>query len=92
MYVYGVTHIPRLEDWSTMPVEHIGLMLMVSFSLDSQLITIYCSLNIFLVTLFFSKFRMQQIITISEHKHLCHPDLLGSIDLYLSLMPIHHFQ
>jgi Cu2+-containing amine oxidase len=29
-YVFGLTHIPRLEDWPVMPVEHIGFMLMVS--------------------------------------------------------------
>lgn len=28
-YVFGVTHIPRLEDWPVMPVERIGFMLMV---------------------------------------------------------------
>lgn len=28
-YVFGVTHIPRLEDWPVMPVEHIGFTLMV---------------------------------------------------------------
>ncbi|KAL6186449.1 hypothetical protein ACLB2K_042569 [Fragaria x ananassa] len=27
-YVFGVTHIPRLEDWPVMPVEHIGFTLM----------------------------------------------------------------
>ncbi|XP_072979302.1 amine oxidase [copper-containing] zeta, peroxisomal-like isoform X3 [Typha angustifolia] len=27
-YVFGITHIPRLEDWPVMPVEHIGFMLM----------------------------------------------------------------
>ncbi|KAI8528199.1 hypothetical protein RHMOL_Rhmol12G0131900 [Rhododendron molle] len=27
-YVFGVTHIPRLEDWPVMPVDHIGFMLM----------------------------------------------------------------
>ncbi|KAL5717622.1 primary-amine oxidase [Ranunculus cassubicifolius] len=27
-YVFGVTHIPRLEDWPVMPVEHIGFNLM----------------------------------------------------------------
>ncbi|RLM85466.1 hypothetical protein C2845_PM04G23020 [Panicum miliaceum] len=27
-YVFGTTHIPRLEDWPVMPVEHIGFMLM----------------------------------------------------------------
>ncbi|XP_031384795.1 uncharacterized protein LOC116198713 [Punica granatum] len=27
-YVFGVTHIPRLEDYPVMPVEHIGFMLM----------------------------------------------------------------
>ncbi|KAJ8758980.1 hypothetical protein K2173_003218 [Erythroxylum novogranatense] len=27
-YVFGVTHIPRLEDWPVMPVERIGFMLM----------------------------------------------------------------
>ncbi|XP_073385401.1 diamine oxidase [copper-containing] 1, peroxisomal isoform X3 [Physcomitrium patens] len=26
-YVFGVTHIPRLEDWPVMPVEHIGFSL-----------------------------------------------------------------
>ncbi|KAL2340949.1 hypothetical protein Fmac_008889 [Flemingia macrophylla] len=28
MYVFGITHVPRLEDWPVMPVEHIGFMLM----------------------------------------------------------------
>ncbi|XP_073525662.1 uncharacterized protein [Phyllobates terribilis] len=27
-YVFGVTHIPRLEDWPVMPVEHVGFTLM----------------------------------------------------------------
>ncbi|XP_014521049.1 uncharacterized protein LOC106777802 [Vigna radiata var. radiata] len=27
-YVFGVTHIPRLEDWPVMPVERIGFLLM----------------------------------------------------------------
>ncbi|XP_010678856.2 amine oxidase [copper-containing] zeta, peroxisomal isoform X1 [Beta vulgaris subsp. vulgaris] len=27
-YVFGLTHVPRLEDWPVMPVEHIGFMLM----------------------------------------------------------------
>ncbi|KAA8533199.1 hypothetical protein F0562_033268 [Nyssa sinensis] len=27
-YVFGVTHIPRLEDWPVMPVERIGFILM----------------------------------------------------------------
>ncbi|KAI6686594.1 hypothetical protein NL676_032507 [Syzygium grande] len=27
-YVFGVTHIPRLEDWPIMPVDRIGFMLM----------------------------------------------------------------
>ncbi|KQK00069.2 hypothetical protein BRADI_3g47537v3 [Brachypodium distachyon] len=27
-YVFGITHIPRLEDWPVMPVEHSGFMLM----------------------------------------------------------------
>ncbi|KAI3933705.1 hypothetical protein MKW92_052571 [Papaver armeniacum] len=26
-YVFGITHIPRLEDWPVMPVEHIGFTL-----------------------------------------------------------------
>ncbi|CAK9862440.1 unnamed protein product [Sphagnum jensenii] len=26
-YVFGVTHVPRLEDWPVMPVEHIGFRL-----------------------------------------------------------------
>lgn len=30
-YVFGITHIPRLEDWPVMPVERIGFMLMVPF-------------------------------------------------------------
>ncbi|MCH94725.1 copper amine oxidase 1-like, partial [Trifolium medium] len=28
-YVFGITHVPRLEDWPVMPVEHIGFMLML---------------------------------------------------------------
>ncbi|KNA18417.1 hypothetical protein SOVF_070680 isoform A [Spinacia oleracea] len=27
-YVFGLTHVPRSEDWPVMPVEHIGFMLM----------------------------------------------------------------
>ncbi|KAH0889900.1 hypothetical protein HID58_052329 [Brassica napus] len=27
-YVFGITHVPRLEDWPVMPVEHIGFTLM----------------------------------------------------------------
>ena len=27
--MFGVTHIPRLEDWPVMPVERLGFMLMV---------------------------------------------------------------
>ncbi|KAM1025850.1 hypothetical protein ACFX13_039595 [Malus domestica] len=27
-YVFGITHVPRLEDWPVMPVERIGFMLM----------------------------------------------------------------
>ncbi|XP_055820033.1 diamine oxidase [copper-containing] 1, peroxisomal [Solanum dulcamara] len=26
-YIFGITHVPRLEDWPVMPVEHIGFML-----------------------------------------------------------------
>ncbi|KAL6973175.1 D-amino acid oxidase [Sarracenia purpurea var. burkii] len=26
-YVFGVTHVPRLEDWPVMPVERVGFML-----------------------------------------------------------------
>ncbi|RZC73228.1 hypothetical protein C5167_048706 [Papaver somniferum] len=26
-YVFGITHVPRLEDWPVMPVEHIGFTL-----------------------------------------------------------------
>ena len=40
-YVYGVAHIPRLEDWPAMPVEHIGFMLMVIFDLDPRLVSNY---------------------------------------------------
>lgn len=28
-YVFGITHVPRLEDWPVMPVERIGFVLMV---------------------------------------------------------------
>lgn len=28
-YIFGITHVPRLEDWPVMPVERIGFMLMV---------------------------------------------------------------
>ncbi|KAG6746063.1 hypothetical protein POTOM_050576 [Populus tomentosa] len=28
-YVFGITHVPRLEDWPVMPVERIGFMLMI---------------------------------------------------------------
>ncbi|RAL53305.1 hypothetical protein DM860_006977 [Cuscuta australis] len=31
-YVFGLTHVPRLEDWPVMPVEHIGFTLMVIYS------------------------------------------------------------
>jgi len=31
-YVFGMTHIPRLEDWPVMPVERIGFLLMVLHS------------------------------------------------------------
>ena len=41
-YVFGMTHIPRLEDWPVMPVERIGFMLMV-FYLSYQ----YFSLSMF---------------------------------------------
>ncbi|KAL3575343.1 hypothetical protein D5086_023444 [Populus alba] len=27
-YVFGITHVPRLEDWPVMPVERLGFMLM----------------------------------------------------------------
>ncbi|KAJ4868063.1 Copper amine oxidase family protein [Raphanus sativus] len=27
-YVFGIIHVPRLEDWPVMPVEHIGFTLM----------------------------------------------------------------
>lgn len=30
-YIFGLTHIPRLEDYPVMPVEHIGFMLMVKY-------------------------------------------------------------
>ncbi|KAL6973170.1 primary-amine oxidase [Sarracenia purpurea var. burkii] len=26
-YVFGITHVPRLEDWPVMPVERVGFML-----------------------------------------------------------------
>lgn len=33
-YVFGIIHVPRLEDWPVMPVEHIGFTLMVSQNLS----------------------------------------------------------
>lgn len=30
-YVFGVTHVPRLEDWPVMPVDRIGFMLQVCY-------------------------------------------------------------
>ncbi|KAE9457479.1 hypothetical protein C3L33_10623, partial [Rhododendron williamsianum] len=30
-YVFGITHVPRLEDWPVMPVERIGFMLQLAF-------------------------------------------------------------
>ena len=30
-YVFGITHVPRLEDWPVMPVERIGFLLQVCF-------------------------------------------------------------
>lgn len=38
-YVFGVTHVPRLEDWPVMPVERIGFMLMVFYC---HLLDVYC--------------------------------------------------
>lgn len=37
-YVFGVTHIPRLEDWPVMPVERTGFMLAVRLKLFSILL------------------------------------------------------
>nr|CAD1820098.1 unnamed protein product [Ananas comosus var. bracteatus] len=31
-YIFGVTHIPRLEDWPVMPAERIGLCLCISIT------------------------------------------------------------
>ena len=28
-YVFGITHVPRLEDWPVMPVDRIGFTLLV---------------------------------------------------------------
>jgi len=44
-YVFGMTHIPRLEDWPVMPVERIGFMLMVSlfFCFGNILRIIFCT-------------------------------------------------
>lgn len=39
-YVFGVTHIPRLEDWLVMPVERISFTLMVFLSKLSYFIAI----------------------------------------------------
>jgi primary-amine oxidase len=36
-YVFGITHIPRLEDWPVMPVEHSGFTLMVASDLSAFL-------------------------------------------------------
>jgi hypothetical protein len=36
-YVFGVTHIPRLEDWPVMPVDRIGFTLMVFHSYVSKI-------------------------------------------------------
>ncbi|KAF7140694.1 hypothetical protein RHSIM_Rhsim06G0094200 [Rhododendron simsii] len=30
LFIFGITHVPRLEDWPVMPVEHIGFMLQPS--------------------------------------------------------------
>ncbi|KAK7855349.1 copper methylamine oxidase [Quercus suber] len=30
VYVFGITHVPWLEDWPVMPAERIGFMLMIS--------------------------------------------------------------
>jgi hypothetical protein len=40
-YVFGVTLIPRLEDWPVMPVERIGFMLMVFNSILTYFISIF---------------------------------------------------
>ncbi|PHT95602.1 hypothetical protein T459_03484 [Capsicum annuum] len=37
-YIFGITHIPRLEDWPVMPVEHIGFMLQIYALLISSLL------------------------------------------------------
>jgi Copper amine oxidase, enzyme domain len=42
-YVFGITHIPRLEDWPVMPVERIGFMLMVaSLSIHTHRVRLWC--------------------------------------------------
>lgn len=51
--MFGITHIPRLEDWPVMPVERIGFALVVIFAYlcislvsTSVLLSWYvCSLN-----------------------------------------------
>ena len=47
-YVFGMTHIPRLEDWPVMPVERIGFMLMV----------FYLSYQYFSLSMFFKFFKI----------------------------------
>nr|GFA90353.1 copper amine oxidase [Tanacetum cinerariifolium] len=31
-YIFGITHVPRLEAWPVMPEEHIGFMLQTPLS------------------------------------------------------------
>lgn len=56
-YVFGVTHIPRLEDWPVMPVEHIGFSLMVSMSVVFKPCTMHCNSKTLLIELFLKNLR-----------------------------------
>jgi hypothetical protein len=40
-YVFGVTHVPRLEDWPVMPVEHVGFNLLVRGATENCFVQIW---------------------------------------------------
>ena len=44
-YVFRITHVPRLEDWSVMPVERIGFMLQVCMFLIGYVCLFYLQKN-----------------------------------------------
>jgi len=43
-YIFGVTHVPRLEDWPIMPCEYTGFNLMVSRRAPRKCTVQYCQL------------------------------------------------